>query len=701
MAQKKVTSKAKRTAKSGGHAPPAASSTARSTALKKPTYTGGATGLPGIQELLSQAQAARERGLLPVARQRLDALFKIDPENRQGLRELVLAYLASEDFERAEQVLERLVAKVPNDHWSWSALALSRNRLGKAVGETEALVRSIQLKTEEQPLRRLFELRRDAGDFSGALDIVRTLRKTRDTDDLAVAECRLLAKVGELDKALKLASVLMDRSPPLTAAAETWGAILLGDRNEPEIVEVEIKKRIQAGRNDAFLHTLLSRALHRLDKHKEAISELEKAVSLDPKNQNWWYELALQYRQFGDLESSQKNFEKAMELNPFDGTLLRVFGGEHRFERDDRFFSRINQALASIDLLPKQKQVELHYAAAKAFEDVGELDTAFDHYRSGGRKQTQLTPYKAAGVSALLKTLRTGMNPLVYENFKEPRCLTDKPVFVLGMPRSGTTLCEQIISSHPKAYGAGELKVLNRVVHGISVNGNTIQTSSDPGVIPTYIPGVDLNCAKLNFKERGERYEQSISALAKIGGKHDALRIVDKMPGNYFWVGLIPLILPNARIIHTRRHPMDTCLSNYRIFFPDGMPWSYDLRNLGKCYRSYDEHMKHWESNLPKGMMLSIRYEDVVSDFEVWSRKIISHIGLEWDEACLKFYETERSVKTASLVQVRQPLYTSSVGKWRKYERYLRPLLDEIGTLVEEYEKDLSLSAREGIARAA
>ena len=493
----------------------------------------------------------------------------------------------------------------------------------------------------------------------------------------------------------------MDRQPPVPTAAEQWGAILLGERNQPEVVIADINKRLKAGRDEAVFHALLSRANNRMDKSKDSVAALKKALKINPKNRQWWYDLAVQQRQMGAIEESQVSFREAIELDPLDGTTLRVYGSEHKYKQDDPVFKRINQALASLDMLPKPKQVELHYAAAKAYEDIGELDTAFSHYRNGGRKQTELSPYKHAGSSGLLKTLRMGMRPAVYEGIKDAGDPNPKPVFVLGMPRSGTTLAEQIIASHPQAFGAGELKLLHRVLDGISVNGNRIQTSSDPGVIPTYIPGVDLNCTKLGFRERGERYVQAITTLAKSGGKPDALRVVDKMPGNYFWTGLVPFVLPGAKIIHTRRHPMDTCLSNYRIFFPDGMPWSYDLRNLGKCYRIYHEHMQHWESNMPPDTLLSIRYEETVADLESMARRVLDHIGLDWDPNCLKFYETERPVKTASLGQVRQPIYTSSVGRWRKYEQYLKPLLDEIGPLVESYEEELEASSRQPVAEAA
>ena len=214
-----------------------------------------------------------------------------------------------------------------------------------------------------------------------------------------------------------------------------------------------------------------------------------------------------------------------------------------------------------------------------------------------------------------------------------------------------------------------------------------IETSSDEGVIPTFIPGVDVSkCRTLSFKDRGDLYLKATEAIAKHAGNKDAKRIIDKMPGNYFWTGVIPFILPNAKIIHTQRHPLDNCLSLYRIFFPDGMPWSYDLRNLGKVYRTYFEHMTYWEANLPKDMMLTINYEVMVENFEDEAKKIIAHIGLPWDDACLKFYETDRQVKTASLNQVRKPIYSTSVGRWKKYEDHLKPLIQELGPLIKVYD---------------
>lgn len=648
----------------------------------------------GLVEGLARAETARKLGLFPAARQQLEALAEQHGQRPVFRRELILLHLAAEEYERAEALLEQEAQRVPKDRWVWMSLAAARSNLGNRPGETAALQKALALQPEDAPARRLFEVQRDAGDMKGALDTVVMLRGLRDTDELAVAHCKLLARLDRQDEAIALCETFMQRTPALTGAVEMWAQLCMGRPGGPERVLNHVDALRREGREEAAHLLVRSRACHRMDRHDDSIDSLQRALALEPERKQWWYDLAVQQRQIGRIAESQKSFERSMALDSLDPTTLRVHGVEHRYAYGDDAFKRINQALANMDSYPVERQVELHYAAAKACEDVGELAAAFDHYRVGGKKQGTVGPYKHSAAVSLLRTLRQGMRPATYANFSEKACDSQMPVLVLGMPRSGTTLTEQIIASHPQAYGAGELKLLHRVLDGISVNGTRIQTSADGGVIPTYIPGVDLNCSTLGFRERGERYTQAIKALAQAAGRGDVLRVVDKMPGNYFWTGMLPFILPNARIVHTRRHPMDCALSNYRIFFPDGMPWSYDLRNLGKCYRAYAEHMAHWESNLPAGMMLSVYYEQVVAEFDTMARRIVAHTGLPWDDTCLRFYENSRSVKTASLSQVRQPIYNSSVGRWRKYEQFLKPLLAEIRPLVDEYEAQLhALSA--------
>jgi tetratricopeptide (TPR) repeat protein len=639
---------------------------------------------------LKRAAGARVRGLLPFARDILGEIVKRRPGWVPARRELILLHLAAEEFAEAERHLLLETKRSPRERWCWMSLGLVRSRTGDKKGEIECLRKAVELKFESAAARRLFDLQREVQDFAGALETVALLRRTEDTNLLAGTHCQLLVRLGRPNEALALCEQLMERKPAPVGAVEQWARIFLNERNDPETVIATLGKHIEAGRREGVFYLGLSRGLHRVQRHREAIEALHRALEIEPKHAYWWYELAVLQRQMGDIPGSQVSLERSITLEPANPMVLRIFGAEHKHAYGDEAMRRINLALAGIEHLRPERKVELHFAAAKAAEDVGETACAFAHYRNGGRLQTKLTPYRHAKAEALLKLTRLNMTRAAYDRARDQGCPSDKPVFVLGMPRSGTTLAEQIIASHPEAHGAGELKVLQRVVDGISVNGKAVRAGNEEGEVQTYIPGVDLSCKLLNQRERGERYVQAIEALARTAGRPEARRIVDKMPGNYAWCGVIPFILPRARIVHTRRHPVDTCLSLYRIFFPDGMPWSYDLRNLGKVYRAYHEHMQFWEKTLPEGMILSLRYEDVVADVERQARRIIAHIGLEWNEACLKFYETERPVRTASLSQVRQPIYSTSVGRWRKYEAYLKPLLAELGPLLRAYEDELA-----------
>jgi len=605
-------------------------------------------------------------------------------------RELILLHVAAEEFAEAERMLLVETKRAPTDRWGWMTLGLARSRTADKKGEAECLSKALELKFESAAARRLFELQRDTQDFAGALETVAMLRRKEDSDALAVAHCQLLARLNRRNEALVMCEQLMERTPAPVGAIEQWAALFLAERNDPDTVIETLGKKIEQGRREPAFYHGLSRGLHRAERNNEAMAALRTALEGEAKQVQWWYDLAVIQRQMGDIAGSQESLERALAIEPTNPVALRVYGVEHKHAYGDEPSKRLSLALAHLERLKPEKRVELHFAVAKAMEDVGELPTAFAHYENAGRLQAQLTPYKHAAAEGLLKLTRLNTSRATYERVREMGCASPKPVFVLGMPRSGTSLAEQIIASHPVAHGAGELKLLHRVLDGVSVNGKLIQTGNEQGAIPTYIPGVDLSCNSLSLRERGERYVQAIEALAKAAGLPGAKRIVDKMPGNYYWTGVIPFILPNARVIHTRRHPVDTCLSIYRIFFPDGMPWSYNLTDLAKVYRAYDEHMRHWEKTLPEGFMLSVRYEDVVADVEAKARAIIAHIGLEWNEACLKFYETERPVKTASLAQVRQPIYNSSVGRWKKFETFLKPLLTELGPLVRAYEDELA-----------
>ena len=239
------------------------------------------------------------------------------------------------------------------------------------------------------------------------------------------------------------------------------------------------------------------------------------------------------------------------------------------------------------------------------------------------------------------------------------------PIFVLGMPRSGTTLTEQIIASHQQVYGAGELHDILQLVNHPKEGAPEGYPLSLKGIIPA------------DLKMLGEKYVAGLQAR-----KPEARHITDKMPANFNCLGMIHLMLPNAKIVHVKRNPVDTCLSCFTRLFNKSQYQSYDLTEIGRYYRNYSILMDHWRAVLPPGSFYEVQYEDLVADNENQARALIKYCGLEWDDACLESHKTERSIRTASVTQVRQPIYNTSVERWRKYEKHLRPLLDALGDLV-------------------
>jgi hypothetical protein len=248
-------------------------------------------------------------------------------------------------------------------------------------------------------------------------------------------------------------------------------------------------------------------------------------------------------------------------------------------------------------------------------------------------------------------------------------------VFIVGMPRSGSTLVEQILSSHPDVYGAGEVKHLSRALG---------QLRDRFPSLPKY-PEMAEKVTPAQLDIVAKNYQQ---ALAQGAG--NAKRITDKLLTNYFFLGLINLLFPKAHVIHTRRDPVDTCLSGFTKLFKDDMPHSYDLGELGRYYGKYRELMEHWEKVLPAGFMTTVVYEDVVADTEKEAKRLIEFLGLPWNDKCVDFHKSDRPVKTASVAQVRKPIYKTSVARWKKYGPGLQPLVDAIDGKVATAEKPAS-----------
>jgi hypothetical protein len=311
-----------------------------------------------------------------------------------------------------------------------------------------------------------------------------------------------------------------------------------------------------------------------------------------------------------------------------------------------------------MDTYADEQQAALHFALGKAYADLGRHAIAFQHLAQGNAIKHRLDEYDER---AHLDMMRHVEQVFTADRLRRLRGAGDPsplPILIVSMPRSGSTLIEQVLASHPRIFGAGELRSLG--VAAKTFRGRRVEECFPE--IAKFLTGEQL-------RQYAARYVEHLRSLAPA-----ADRVTDKLPSNYLYIGLIHMALPNARIIHARRDPLDTCVSCFAHHFA-AKSFTSDLGTLGRYYRSYEALMSHWRAVLPPGVMLEVQYEELVADFETHARRIVEFCGMDWDPRCLAFYETERPVRTASVTQVREPIFTRSIGRWRDYEPWLGPLM--------------------------
>jgi len=357
----------------------------------------------------------------------------------------------------------------------------------------------------------------------------------------------------------------------------------------------------------------------------------------------------------GRADDAMAAYDRALAAFPASAAAWFGRADLKKFTPDDPDLARMELLLASGGIERHGNLAFLRYALAKAWLDAGDIESGFHHLDSGSRMVRATLGWDADAADRQMAATAQIFTPALLAGSRGG-IPSDLPVFVLGMPRSGTTLIEQILASHPSVHGAGELATLGRLANGIGF----------PGAVP--------RLSAEDFTALGRRYLDRVEPLA--AGKS---RVVDKMPGNFLFAGLIRLILPNARIIHCRRDPVDTCLSCYMKLFSGEQGFTYDLTELGRFHQGYQRLMAHWRDVLPPENFIEVDYESVVEDLEGQARRLIAFCGLDWNPSCLDFHQNTRAVRTASVTQVRQPIYKSSVGRWRRYQDHLGPLLAALG----------------------
>ncbi len=432
---------------------------------------------------------------------------------------------------------------------------------------------------------------------------------------------------------------------------------------EPAIHAFERAIHLQPDRVEPLFH--LARLYLSLERVDAVRCEYlcRRALKIDPEHEGCLSLLAKALNVLGQLDEATSIHHRILQRNPRDAGALESLAALGQLPKDltrDKL-----PATASKDM---HELAYHHFVRAKVSLSLGDPTEAFSWYQAGNQIMRRGFFYDIHQDAQFFQRIQSVFDARFFAERQGWGHSSAKPIFILGMPRSGTTLVEQIVAAHPQCHGGGERTDIHECAQSMGLLSRTHQ------VFPEAARELTMETACI----LGESHVQGLTLLNR-----DALRVTDKLPHNFLHLGLIHLLLPHARIIHCRRHPMDICFSCYQQMFANHHPYAYDLVELGRYYRMYHHLMNHWRHILP-GRMLELHYETIIRQPEATIRGILDHCGLSWDARCLDFHKSTRQVDTASLLEVRQPLYPTSMGKWHRFERELQPLRDALGDVLDD-----------------
>lgn len=614
---------------------------------------------PRVRLILGSAR--RRLGDLAGARALIEPLAKAHPKAALTQYEYGRILAAEGRPGEAAEALRRAVAANPGLAEAWRALgdclfALGDNRAADGAFAQQALA------AVQDPALRPALAARQAGDAARAEALVRQVLARQSAHPEALA---LMADLHLDAGRFADAEVLFDHLlnlDPARASARFGRASARFQQQQGLAALADVEALLAAEPEAAPYLNLKAAVLSLLGEEADALEVYRRLIARYERQPRLWLNYAHALKTLGQRAAAVEAYRRAIALDP---TLADAFIGlanmkVYRFAAEDL---AAMERLLQIPQLGSEERVQLHFAAGKAREDAGDLDAAFAHYAAGGALRRATQGYAAADTSRQFARAQAAFTPALFAAQAESGAADPDPIFVVGLPRSGSTLIEQILASHSAVEGTMELP--------------------DLGLLARDLPGYpdcvgELSAAAL--ASLGQDYLERTRAHRKL----DRPRFVDKMPNNFQHVGLIKLILPNAKVIDARRHPLGAGFSAFKQLFAQGQAFTYDLADLGCYYRDYVALMAHYDRVLP-GFVHRVIYEDMVDDPEAEVRRLLAFCDLDFEPACLKFYETERAVRTVSSEQVRQPIFREGRDQWRQVEAHLAPLKAALGPALEAW----------------
>jgi tetratricopeptide (TPR) repeat protein len=625
-------------------------------------------GHPAAQLLLGAARRRNgdQRGALDV----LEPLALAQPGSFATQYELGLALGAVRRGDDAVVALRRSVELKPDFGDAWRALADHLYALGDTEGADAAYARHLRFACRDPRLLEagaaLVENR-----IAQAELLLRAHLKQHPTD---VAAIRMLAEVaarlGRFGDSELLLARCLELAPSFTAARHNYATVLNRQGKAAQAL-TEIERVLEQAPDNPNHRNLLAAILGRIGEYGRAIEVYEGVLAEYPKHPNAWMSYGHALKSAGRREDSIAAYRRSIEFKPDFGESWWSLANLKTFLFDEADVAAMRAQLARDDLAPADRY-HFHFALGKALEDQGLWEESFSHYAEGNRLRQAQVNYDSDENASQVARSKALFSRGFFTERQGFGAVAADPIFIVGLPRSGSTLLEQILSSHSAVEGTMELPDVIAIARVLGERKNRSQESRYPDVLAT------LGAAE--FCALGERYIEQ----TRIQRRSGAPFFIDKMPNNFAHIGLIQLMLPNARIIDARRHPLGCCFSAFKQHFARGQSFTYGLADLGHYYRDYVGLMAHYDEVLP-GRVHRVIYEHMIEDTEAEIRRLLEYCGLPFEESCLRFYENERAVRTASSEQVRQPIYREAVDHWRNFEPWLGPLKEALGPVLDAY----------------
>ena len=615
--------------------------------------------------LYACAHAQRQLGNIPAALATLSRLEHLHPRFSRSYQERGFCHIAMRQAREALEAFERAVSITPVLPVSWGMLESLYRITGQVPKAAQAAAQVARLRSLPREVVTAATLFSD-GELARAENLIRAFLREHGHH---VEAMRLLAHIAMerdiLGDAQLLLEGVLELSPDYDAARFDYAQVLEKRQLHLE-AEKQLESLLAADRSNRGYLTLCALTQVGLGKHERAIELYRELLAGAQQPAELHLSIAHLLKTLGRTEAAVAEYRTAAATRPGYGDAYWSLANLKTYRFTDEELERMIAA-ESASATSANDRYHLCFALGKALEDREDYPRSFEYYSHGNALKREAGSYRPEQIERNTRLQREVCTSALFARHRGGGAAAADPIFIVGLPRAGSTLIEQILASHPEVEGTHELAAVPRIV--AELDGRDAQ-------YPKVLPSMSTD----DFRRLGERYLVETRAYRPAG----RARFIDKMPNNFRHLGLIHLMLPNARIVDVRREPMACCFGNFKQLFAQGQPFTYGLDDIARYYRTYLELMRHWDEVLP-AQVLRLHYEDVVQDLERSVRRLLEFCGLGFEPACVEFHRTERSVRTASSEQVRQPIYREGLTQWRHYEPWLAPLREALGDAVWRY----------------